>query len=100
MDDLLYPLYIQNAPQWDAMIADIAAYLGQVFGATSATTPAIEYHHAAFDHYFVMSIADEIAKLDNGTFVGWARTGSSFNVYPSAGAPSASVPVCRFFSTS
>ena len=31
MYDLLYPLYIQNAAQWDAMIADIAAYLGQVF---------------------------------------------------------------------
>ena len=26
-------------------------------------------------------IADEITKLDNGTFVGWARTGKSFKVY-------------------
>jgi mono/diheme cytochrome c family protein len=30
MFDLLYPLYIQNQSAWDAMIADIAAYLGQV----------------------------------------------------------------------
>ena len=100
MYDLLYPLYIQNTAQWDAMIADIAAYLGVVFGASSASTPAIEYRHAAFDHYFVTAISDEITKLDNGTFAGWARTGLSFNVYPTAGAPSGSVPVCRFFSTS
>jgi hypothetical protein len=59
---------------------------------------AIEYYHAVFDHYFVTDIADEIAKLDNGTFVGWARTGQSFNVY--SDAPAGSVPVCRFFSTS
>src|SRR5262249_13669291 len=36
---------------------------------------AIEYHHADFDHYFVTAIADEITKLDNGTFAGWTRTG-------------------------
>ena len=68
--------------------------------ASADTVAAIEYHHAAFDHYFVTAIADEITKLDNGTFVGWARTGLSFNVYPTSGAPAASVPVCRFFSTS
>jgi hypothetical protein len=59
--------------------------------------PAIEYHHAAFDHYFITDIPDEITKLDNGTFVGWARTGGSFNVY--TGAPAGSASVCRFFST-
>jgi len=100
MYDLLYPLYVQNTAQWDAMIADIAAYLGQVFGVVSTTTAAIEYHHSAFDHYFVTAIADEIAKLDNGTFSGWTRTGLSFNVYPSAAASAESAPVCRFFSTS
>jgi len=63
-----------------------------------ATQTAIEYHHAAFDHYFATSIADEIAKLDNGTFAGWARTGKQFNVYAN-GSPG-TVPTCRFFSTS
>lgn len=51
----------------------------------SATAPvavAIEFRHAEWDHYFVTAIANEIAKLDNGTFAGWARTGQSFNVYP------------------
>jgi len=60
-------------------------------------TDVIEYYHAAFDHYFVTSIADEIAKLDNGTFAGWARTGESFKAY-AAGTPGAA-DVCRFFST-
>jgi hypothetical protein len=58
---------------------------------------AIEYYHASFDHYFVTYIPDEIAKLDNGTFAGWVRTGESFNVY--ADVPGGSSPVCRFFST-
>ncbi len=58
--------------------------------------PVIEYYHAAFDHYFVTDIPDEITKLDNGTFVGWARTGESFAAYTSA--PTGSASVCRFFS--
>ena len=101
MYDLLYPLYIQNTTQWDAIIADISAYLGQVFGVSPPpAVAAVEYHHTSFDHYFVTAIADEITKLDNGTFTGWSRTGRSFNVYPSTSAPTGSVPVCRFFSTS
>jgi hypothetical protein len=66
--------------------------------AAPATQTAIEYYHAAFDHYFATSIADEIAKLDNGTFAGWARTGRQFNVYANGSA--GTVPTCRFFSTS
>jgi hypothetical protein len=64
----------------------------------SATQTAIEYYHAAFDHYFATSIADEITKLDNGTFAGWARTGKQFNVFANGAA--GTVPTCRFFSTS
>jgi len=59
---------------------------------------AVEYYHTAFDHYFITAIADEIAKLDNGTFVGWTRTGKTFNVYPTLAAGLKTV--CRFFSTS
>ena len=57
----------------------------------------IEYRHAGFDHYFVTGIPDEIAKLDNGTFAGWARTGQQFLAYPLG--TTGSVPTCRFFST-
>jgi hypothetical protein len=69
-------------------------------GATSTQTTTVdlvEYHHAAWDHYFMTGIADEITKLDNGTFVGWARTGYKFKAYPTGTANSSSV--CRFFST-
>ena len=62
------------------------------------TVDAIEYYHAEWDHYFVTSIADEIAKLDAGVFKGWARTGLKFKTYALNAAGSASV--CRFFSTS
>lgn len=58
---------------------------------------AIEYYHAAFDHYFVTAGAEDIAKLDDGTFGGWARTGRQFKV-TTAPAPGLA-PVCRFFST-
>ena len=67
-------------------------------GGTPTTAVAIEYYHAAFDHYFVTAIADEITKLDNGTFVGWVRTGKQFKVYTAAGTGLSGV--CRFFSTS
>jgi len=66
-------------------------------GSSSGGTTAIEYYHASFGHYFVTVLADEIAKLDNGTFVGWARTGYSFKVYPLG--TSGTQSVCRFFTT-
>ena len=57
----------------------------------------IEYYHAFFNHYFMTAIPDEITKLDNGTFVGWTRTGHSFNVFV-LGTPG-TADECRFFST-
>jgi hypothetical protein len=83
-----------------ADIEDVAAYLGVRFGIpppAPATADAIEYYHAVFDHYFVTTIADEITKLDNGTFVGWTRTGRQFKVYTASSASLSTV--CRFFST-
>ena len=49
--------------------------------------------------YFVTPIPNEIAKLDAGDFAGWARTGLTFNVYPTESAPASASPVWRFFST-
>ena len=63
----------------------------------AATVPVVEYVNSGFGHYFITSSPDEIAKLDNGTFIGWSRTGSEFNVFAAPNANSA--PVCRFFST-
>lgn len=63
----------------------------------SATVAAIEYYHAAFDHYFITAIGGEIAALDQGILAGWARTGRQFNV--GAAAATGTHAVCRFFST-
>jgi hypothetical protein len=111
------PTYIDTNGAWGlsdagAATASISAdRLTATLGTTSGTTvlsrvgPAsatpdnvIEYHHAAFDHYFITDLADEIKKLDAGVFVGWSRTGRTFRDYPlnTIGAHN----VCRFFSTS
>ena len=70
----------------------------QATGAAAQTVTAIEYHHAAFDHYFITIDSAEINALDTGFFAGWTRTGLAFDVYANAGA--GLQPVCRFFSTS
>ena len=61
------------------------------------TIDVIEYYHAAWDEYFITASPDEIAKLDNGAFAGWARTGRQFKAYPLNASEGA--PVCRFFTT-
>ncbi len=60
------------------------------------TVDVIEYYHAEFGHYFITYLPDEIAKLDNGTFKGWARTGRQFRAWTTQ-ADAEMVPVCRFF---
>lgn len=57
---------------------------------------AVEYFHPGFGHYFVTAQADEIAALDSGVFVGWSRTGTSFDVWTSG---TGLADVCRFFTT-
>ena len=61
-----------------------------------ATVTLVEYRHASWDHYFLTGNPEEIAKVDNGTFAGWQRTGRQFLAY--APASGTGVPVCRFFS--
>jgi probable HAF family extracellular repeat protein len=56
---------------------------------------AVEYHHAAFDHYFLTANPAEIAMMDSGRFSGWARTGQTFNVH--LDSPAGTNAVCRFF---
>jgi len=60
------------------------------------TVDVIEYYHADWDQYFISAIPDEIARLDDGSVLGWTRTGRQFKAYP-LGA-SQGVTVCRFFS--
>ena len=92
----LFPDFV-NATDVDNLAAYLFVYPAACPPATVTTADVIEYYHAGFDHYFITAIADEIAKLDNGTFAGWARTGKSFKVNTSAAAGQNAV--CRFFST-
>ncbi len=78
-----------------ACLLSVVAALG-VARAASAADTAIEYYHAGFDHYFVTSLPNEIAALDNGTFVGWTRTGRAFAVFNTPSTAGLS-PVCRFY---
>ena len=66
-------------------------------GRAWALVDAIEYYHAALDHYFVTAFPDEITKLDNGVFAGWQRTGQSFKVAASNETLAGGTPVCRFY---
>ena len=79
-----------------AQIEAIMAMVKRITDGFQGSSKAVEYHHAAFNHYFVTSLADEIASLDSGTFSGWTRTGESIDVYPAGTAGTKGV--CRFFS--
>jgi hypothetical protein len=68
-----------------------APLLALVLALTAMPAPAqpvtaVEYHHAAFDHYFIAIDPAEINALDTGFFAGWTRTGYAFDVYASAAA--------------
>ncbi|HJU25025.1 MAG TPA: sialidase family protein [Casimicrobiaceae bacterium] len=71
------------------------AMLAFAFAVTAHAETVIEYYNATLDHYFITPLANEIALLDNGTIVGWARTGYTFD---GSAAPGAGLsPVCRFY---
>jgi hypothetical protein len=61
---------------------------------------AVEYYHAAFDHYFMTADSGEINALDTGRLTGWQRTGMGFNVFDPADSTGMGVPVCRFYGSS
>jgi hypothetical protein len=59
---------------------------------------AVEYYNASLDHYFMTSLANEIAILDAGIAIpGWQRTGYRFKVYELSSA--SGTAACRFFGT-
>lgn len=79
-------------------VAGAGGDVSKLVEATGGVRTAVEYYHAAFDHYFITSFDDEIAALDGGAFGGaWARTGQSFNVW--SGNVGNALPTCRYFTT-
>jgi hypothetical protein len=60
------------------------------------TVKVVEFYNASLDHYFITWVAAEIALLDAGTTIkGWARTGHSFNAFPTP-QPGAT-DICRIY---
>jgi hypothetical protein len=56
--------------------------------------PVLEYYNASLDHYFITSAIDDMNALDSGRFVGWSRTGYTFN---SSNGSDGLASVCRFY---
>ena len=79
-----------------ALVAFACAF-ATVTASQAGQIEAVEFHHAAFDHYFVTADAVEIGKLDSGAFVGWQRTGLSFKVLEPTDTSPGALPVCRFY---
>lgn len=77
---------------YDGVYADYAVNIGAY---EPSILKAIEYYHATFNHYFFSSDPADINALDSGKFVGWSRTGKTFNVWSTQSV--SRLPVCRFF---
>ncbi len=74
---------------------NFAGVSGSVVSVGPAVVTVVEFYHQLLDHYFMTALASDIAALDGGVFAGWARTGETFNAYPTQQANT--VPTCRFF---
>jgi len=78
----------------DILLLDRAAPLPPAAGEALA----VEYYNAALDHYFMTSLANELAILDAGIAIpGWERTGYQFKVFSLSSA--SGTAACRFFGT-
>jgi len=64
----------------------------------SEQAAAVEFYHAALDHYFITANPAEISDLDTGVHIGWARTGYRFAVMKGGSTYPGTTPVCRFYS--
>jgi len=74
----------------------IAAWLTLASVPAQSSATAVEFFHAAFDHYFITADVAEIALLEDGAIPGWTKTGYAFSV--ATDGSTENVPVCRFFS--
>jgi phenylpyruvate tautomerase PptA (4-oxalocrotonate tautomerase family) len=92
---------VGNVDSSGCFVAGITDLAVQAAGyALPETVDVVEFHNAALDHYFITANPDEMAKLDNGTFKGWARTGLKFKGFPAdsrALAEGITRVVCRYY---
>jgi hypothetical protein len=72
-------------------------FAGVMTPLTAGAVTLVEFYNAGLDHYFVSALQPDIDALDSGRIPGWARTGLSFKVFPTAFAGGAGVNgVCRY----
>ncbi|MBL8518528.1 MAG: DUF1800 domain-containing protein [Betaproteobacteria bacterium] len=78
------------------IFATLSVALAMQAGASSAATAdAVEYYHAASNHYFLTASPGEVAFMDGSP--NWRRTGASFKVWPTAAdAPAGAVAACVY----
>ncbi len=90
-------LWLSRANTYFVRLVRGGQYLDD-FDGTSGTIPAWEFFNTNLNHYFVTAGLAEAQGIDSGSAgPGWARTGSSFRVYPQT--TSTGVAVCRFYGT-
>jgi len=75
--------------------AGLAALACAAASLSAQPVTVVEYYYPALDHYFITALPSEIAALDSGQFLGWSRTGLTFQAFadPANGTNS----VCRFY---
>ena len=91
---------VVDAPELASLVT--LSLRGTGVDAKDGTIAAIEFFHAARNHYFLTTEPDEAAMIDaGGVGPGWVRTGMSFRVWPmTASVEPDTVDVCRFFGAS
>jgi hypothetical protein len=80
----------------------VTEHLTIVPGTANEAADVIEFYNTSLNHYFVTSLANEIAILDlhQPPFQDWIRTGFSFKAYVAGTAPSTTAHICRFYNSS
>lgn len=87
---------VVDAPQLASLVT--LPLRGSGVDAKDGTVEAIEFFHAARNHYFLTTEPAEAAMIDaGGVGPGWVRTGQRFRVWPMTAAAPGTVDVCRFF---
>ncbi len=61
------------------------------------TVTVVEYYDPALDHYFITALQSEIDALDANRFLGWSRTGLTFQAFADPLSGAGASPVCRFY---
>jgi len=82
----------------DATEEAVLAKVMMPTGPVPAVVRAVEFFNSGLGHYFMTANSAEIDALDTGQFVGWQRTGMSFNVVdPATDTGWMASAVCRYY---